>query len=200
MNGHYASHQLHDPNVFPSAHPTLVSQPDISIVDSFQFDPQLENQAPLNLQSHDAFQTEPFTPRDSQQQAPRFHEIRPSHPSQTPQTGVQILNFGHSSPYAGLSSASRQRSNDPHQGGSLFGVLGPSSQLPTQPSSHDEAFSRLQNEIDLRPQAVSEGGTTEGHFSSMKMVPNPPDLDAWRQRLFDVDDMISLTEDEYVVV
>lgn len=32
-----------------------------------------------------------------------------------------------------------------------------------------------------------------------KIVPNPPDLEAWRQKLFDVNEMITLSEDEYAI-
>lgn len=32
----------------------------------------------------------------------------------------------------------------------------------------------------------------------MKFVPNPPNLDEWRTRLFNVDDIITLTEEECV--
>lgn len=38
--------------------------------------------------------------------------------------------------------------------------------------------------------------TTSGHFGGMKLVPHPPDLQAWRERLFNVDDTITLTEEE----
>jgi hypothetical protein len=36
------------------------------------------------------------------------------------------------------------------------------------------------------------------HFQGLKLIAEPPDLDVWRQRLFDVDDTITLTEEEYV--
>lgn len=36
------------------------------------------------------------------------------------------------------------------------------------------------------------------HFQGLKMIAEPPDLDAWRQRLFDVDEAITLSEEEYV--
>ena len=62
--------------------------------------------------------------------------------------------------------------------------------------NHDEQLGRLQNELDLRPVPVTDGGTTEGHFSNMKMVPNPPNLEQWRKRLFDVDEVITLTEEQ----
>ncbi|KAL8696974.1 MAG: hypothetical protein Q9201_007381 [Fulgogasparrea decipioides] len=80
-----------------------------------------------------------------------------------------------------------------------FGILTPHPQLPNQPQIHHEALGRLQNEIDLRPVAVQDGGTTEGHFGNMKAVPDPPQLDAWRKRLFDVDDIITLTEEEFQI-
>ena len=65
--------------------------------------------------------------------------------------------------------------------------------------NHDEQLGRLQNELDLRPVPVTDGGATEGHFSNMKRVLDPPNLAEWRQRLFDVDETITLTEDEYVI-
>lgn len=77
-----------------------------------------------------------------------------------------------------------------------FGVLTPHPQVPSQPQVHHEALGRLQNEIDLRPIAIQDGGTTEGHFKNLKMIPNPPNLEEWRRRLFDVDEVITLTEDE----
>lgn len=89
-----------------------------------------------------------------------------------------------------------QLNNDFSRAGQ-FGILTPHPQLPNQPQIHHEALGRLQNEIDLRPVAVQDGGTTEGHFGNMKAVPNPPLLDAWRKKLFDVEDTITLTEEEY---
>jgi hypothetical protein len=35
-----------------------------------------------------------------------------------------------------------------------------------------------------------------GHFGGMKAVANPPDLKQWREKLFNVNEMITLTEDE----
>jgi glutathione S-transferase len=34
------------------------------------------------------------------------------------------------------------------------------------------------------------------HFQGLKLIAEPPDLEAWRQKLFDVDDTITLNEDE----
>ena len=52
----------------------------------------------------------------------------------------------------------------------------------------------------MRPKPVTDGGTTEGHFSNMKMIPDPPNLEEWKKKLFDVDEIITMTEDEYVVL
>lgn len=36
-----------------------------------------------------------------------------------------------------------------------------------------------------------------GQFKGLKLIPNPPHLDEWRQRLFDVDETITLTEEQF---
>ena len=36
-----------------------------------------------------------------------------------------------------------------------------------------------------------------GQFQGLKLIPNPPNLDEWRQRLFDVDETITLTEEQF---
>ena len=205
----FATHQLHDPNLYQQPQSTLVSQPEIAL-DAFQFDPQLENQPELALQGRTAFngvqgafetrsqqqqqrqQQQPH--QQQQQQPPRFHEIRPNAPiSMSPNPA-----FGQGSPYSVLPRVSRPGDNDSSPGGQMFGVLTPHPQLPSPSRNHSEALGRLQNEIDLRPQRFSDGGTTEGHFKNLKMIPNPPNLEEWRAKLFDVDDTIMLTEDEYV--
>lgn len=38
-----------------------------------------------------------------------------------------------------------------------------------------------------------------GHLQGMKFIKNPPDLDTWRNVLFHVDDMITLSEEQYAV-
>ena len=37
------------------------------------------------------------------------------------------------------------------------------------------------------------------NFEGLKLVSNPPDLQQWREKLFNVDELIVLTENEYVV-
>ncbi|KAL1653490.1 hypothetical protein SLS61_004000 [Didymella pomorum] len=36
-----------------------------------------------------------------------------------------------------------------------------------------------------------------GQFKGLKLIPNPPNLEEWRQRLFHVDDIITLTEEQF---
>lgn len=76
-------------------------------------------------------------------------------------------------------------------------MLTPHAQLSTQNKNNQEALGRLQNEVDLRPAPAQEGGTTDGHFSNLKMIADPPNLEQWRKRLFDLDDTVTMTEDEY---
>ena len=48
-------------------------------------------------------------------------------------------------------------------------------------------------------QVTQDGSPTKeigGHFNGMKAVPSPPDLQQWRQKLFNVNELITLTEDE----
>ncbi|KAF1946105.1 hypothetical protein EJ02DRAFT_261549 [Clathrospora elynae] len=55
---------------------------------------------------------------------------------------------------------------------------------PIQPSSHLEAG-------DDTPLS------NHGRFQGLKLIANPPDLEAWRERLFHVDEMITLTEEQF---
>lgn len=52
-----------------------------------------------------------------------------------------------------------------------------------------------------RPAPEPKGGLQgdegdSGQFKGLRLVADPPDLEAWRQKLFDVDDTITLNEDE----
>lgn len=172
---HFQPQQLHDPNLFqpPPHHQTLVSQLDLDPTDPFQFNAQFDAPSPLaHLQSRNVL--------DPQlQHEPRYPDIHhhiPQHSQNVP-------------------SRPRTKKTTPAQGGQ-FGVLTPHLQVPTQPQLHHEAFGRLQNDIEMPPAAEAPGERTGGHFSNLKMIPDPPDLDAWRERLFNVNDVVELTEDE----
>ena len=187
---HFAHQPLSNPNHpfnSPHAAPTLVSQHELDPLDFNPFDSQIDSQHDLD---------NPFDPPiqyDSRSQ-PRFHEIRPTgsingfqqHHNQTNQFGV-------------LSRTPARQQHEQGGGRGQFGVLTPHPQLPSQPHSHNEALGSLQNEFDMRPKPITDGGTTEGHFSNMKMIPDPPNLEEWKKKLFDVDETITMTEDEYVI-
>ena len=61
--------------------------------------------------------------------------------------------------------------------------------LAPQPTTHPSA-----NLPPTEDEKVDLSGTKK-----FKIVPNPPDLEAWRQKLFDVNEMITLSEDEYAI-
>ena len=55
---------------------------------------------------------------------------------------------------------------------------------------------RLQEE-DIFGTPDGSDQKSKGHLNT-KIVENPPNLAEWRQKLFNVDDMITLTEEEYI--
>jgi len=46
------------------------------------------------------------------------------------------------------------------------------------------------------PGRDGEDAPSSGQFQGLRLIADPPDLEAWRQRLFDVDDTMTLNEDE----
>ena len=175
LPSHFQHQPLHDPNLFqpPPHHHSIVSQLDLDPTDPFQFNAQFD--APNSL-SH----LQPRNVLDPQlQQESRFPDIQPP--------GSQHARHLPSRPGA--------KTPTPAQGGQ-FGVLTPHLQVPNRPQTHHESLDRLQNDFDIRPVAEAVGDSAGGHFSNLKMIPDPPNLDAWRSRLFNVDDVIELTEEE----
>ncbi|GIK03188.1 hypothetical protein Aspvir_007257 [Aspergillus viridinutans] len=56
--------------------------------------------------------------------------------------------------------------------------------------------------LQLQPQSdgysvVPELSKQDGCLKDMKLVPDPPDLEYWREKLFNVDETITLTEDQF---
>ncbi|KAF2120454.1 hypothetical protein BDV96DRAFT_564867 [Lophiotrema nucula] len=41
--------------------------------------------------------------------------------------------------------------------------------------------------------------TVHGQFEGLRLIPDPPDLEEWREKLFHVDDTITLTEDDFQI-
>ncbi|KAF3043259.1 hypothetical protein E8E12_010063 [Didymella heteroderae] len=68
-------------------------------------------------------------------------------------------------------------------------------QTPIQQSPQQQQYSS-----PLESVAGPSDETTlanHGQFKGLKLIPNPPNLEEWRQRLFDVDEIITLTEEQF---
>ncbi|KAH5337077.1 hypothetical protein HBI50_016600 [Parastagonospora nodorum] len=67
-------------------------------------------------------------------------------------------------------------------------------QLPVQQHAHADTAVQAQGaDADDAP------ASNHGQFHGLRLIPDPPDLEAWRQKLFDVDEMITLNEDEFKI-
>ncbi len=82
-----------------------------------------------------------------------------------------------------------------------LGVLTPVHALTGSGAVHHDALGRLPSDADLF--APPHDGTQQQQqedtdLSGLQAIPEPPDLAAWRQRLFDVNEMITMTEEQYV--
>lgn len=196
---HFAHAPLpHVEHLFNSPHPppTLVSQHELD--DPLDFNPfggQLDN-------PHDL--SNPFDPSpphyDPRAPQPRLHEIRSNVPIngfQHPQSHGQ--SHGENNEFQMPQRIVNTRQLQEHrQNRAQFGVLTPH---PPHPHLQQNQFTPQHDSlgsVDLRAKQGKEGGTSDGHFSNMKVVPHPPHLEEWRQKLFDVDEKITLTEDQYV--
>jgi len=61
----------------------------------------------------------------------------------------------------------------------------------------------VQGPAQIHDQAQGQDGdevpvAKHGQFEGLKLIPDPPNLESWRGKLFHVDDSITLTEEEYV--
>lgn len=75
-----------------------------------------------------------------------------------------------------------------HGSGGQFGML------TVGPGQHN-SISRLQQEEDMFTAPDGSDQKSNGHLST-KVVVDPPNLEEWRQRLFDVSEPITLSEEE----
>jgi glutathione S-transferase len=76
-----------------------------------------------------------------------------------------------------------------HSNGGQFGIL-------TTNAIQHSSIGRLQQEDDIFGSPDGGDQKSNGHLST-KIVPDPPNLVEWRQKLFNVDEMITLSEEEY---
>lgn len=101
----------------------------------------------------------------------RNHGHRPPHPSHIQNNGSPLTPQQHN-----------------HSGGQ-FGIL-------TTPANQHHAIGRIQEEeAHLFGSPDGSDQKSIGHLST-KVVIDPPNLAEWRQKLFNVDEMITLSEDE----
>ena len=86
------------------------------------------------------------------------------------------------------------------QPGVALDLLTPQAQATSHDLARQPALDRIQRENDHMQERMASGlGKKYGaHFRGMKLVRDPPDLDQWREKLFNVGGTITLTEDEYV--
>ncbi|TLD34864.1 hypothetical protein E2P81_ATG05029 [Venturia nashicola] len=57
----------------------------------------------------------------------------------------------------------------------------------------------LQLEVDAQPEQPQYEHKPDAHLEGLKLVPDPPELRSWRQKLFDVDDMTVVSEDDFQI-
>lgn len=75
-----------------------------------------------------------------------------------------------------------------HGDNTQFGVLTPA-------SAQHNSITRLQQEDGMFGGPEASDQTSNGHLPTA-IVPDPPNLTEWRQKLFNVDEMITLSEEE----
>jgi hypothetical protein len=106
----------------------------------------------------------------------------------------RLLPNGH--PHTPPRQPGNENGYEQHAAGQ-FGVLATGPELPSQPLPlHPNLMGRLQRDENFlgTPNQTPQKG--EGHFGGLKLIPNPPDLQKWREKLFNVEDTITLTEEE----
>lgn len=123
---------------------------------------------------------------------PQQHQILPG-----PGSPVQFATY----------STAYQHASSPRFGPvqQLHGSPPPTRAAPRQPTA--QAFQPpLQQHVhveipapptNLAADDAAPSSNHSSHFQGLKLIAEPPDLDAWRQKLFDVDDTITLSEEEY---
>ncbi|KAE9981170.1 hypothetical protein EG328_011846 [Venturia inaequalis] len=70
-------------------------------------------------------------------------------------------------------------------------------QQPIAPAQVDRSKPQLQLEVNAQPEQSQYEHKPNAHLEGLKLVADPPELELWRQKLFDVDDMTVVSEDEY---
>ena len=142
----------------------------------------LASQGGLDLSGID--EGDPMFHQDLRLQDPNSHGFN-THPFNR--------NHGHPSMQQQVQVQQNGGPHTPHQhnGGGQFGIL------TTGPIQHN-SIGRLQQEDNLYGGAPDGGAASpkgKGHLNT-KIVPDPPNLQEWRQKLFAVDEVITLSQEE----
>ena len=83
--------------------------------------------------------------------------------------------------------------------GDSFDVLPSTRPVPSQPI-HDFPGSEPFNGLHSDPAIPDEPPEkNDSHLEGLKLIPNPPDLQAWREKLFYIEEPVTLTEEECVL-
>ncbi|KAH7388611.1 hypothetical protein BKA66DRAFT_54685 [Pyrenochaeta sp. MPI-SDFR-AT-0127] len=73
----------------------------------------------------------------------------------------------------------------------------PTQQLPLPPPPILTASQSIAQHVEQARPPPSQAHARDGQFQGLKLIANPPDLEKWREKLFNVDEMITLTEEEF---
>ncbi|MCJ1243749.1 hypothetical protein MMC30_000946 [Trapelia coarctata] len=184
----FATGPRHGLNPFPAFH-SPPAQQQASVSFTSQLDPSLQA-----LDSGDAF-AQHFQAQLDNGHGQHLHVGNAPYQADLAPPRVQELR-SHTAP-------PRRRQNPVAKQGGQFGVLTPTphaQQIPPHSYLQHDDLERIQQENGLLqlPGSLNGEEKKNGHFANMKSIPNPPNLQAWRERLFDVDETITLTEDEFV--
>lgn len=138
----------------------------------------LASQAGLDLTGLDDH--DPVFHSDLRLQDPSAHSFQSSNP------------FDRSHGHRAIQVQNNAGPHTPHQhsgsSGGQFGIL-------TTGSIQHNSIGRLQQEDDIFGTPERSDQKSNGHLST-KIVVDPPNLAEWRQKLFNVDEMITLSEEE----
>lgn len=135
----------------------------------------LTSQSGLDLTGLD--DNDPVFHQDLRLQDPNGHAFQNSHPFDR--------NHGHGQMH--IPNDGSPHTPQQHGNGGQYGILS------AGPVQHN-AINRLQEE-DIFGNPEGGDQKSNGHLST-KIVVDPPNLTEWRQKLFNVDEMITLSEDE----
>ncbi|KAI9890384.1 MAG: hypothetical protein M1814_004170 [Vezdaea aestivalis] len=111
----------------------------------------------------------------------------------------QMNGFAHPAP--DQPTAQPHTPHRPTQPNGQYGMLTPSPSLTLSTRYPQDVGRVAQLHHEQSRSATADtrgkGDGPLGHFDGMKKIADPPNLDEWRQKLFDVTDTLTLTEDEF---